>query len=549
MDEPENHSIHRIETRSGIDPIDFALRQGTGSITGAGVKIGDQTALSLTAVWQAVNIYANALACLPLCVYRRKPGGGRELADDDNRHDILNHSPNDTMSAYKLRQAIAGHLFTRGNAYLEIVRNGLDEVTALVLLDPRWMTVEIDAKGRPHYLYKCPGRDAVEFDQLDIVHFSGLGYDGIRGYSPIQIGAEALGIARATENVSASLYANGLQINGAVQIPGPKLNDTQLDQYRREINREHQGSGKAGNVLLLTGGAEWVSASFTAHDAELIASRIFSISEIARIFNLPVTMLNDLSHASFSNIEEQYIQFYQLSLLPILESIEAELDFKLFSREERKQFYVEHDFQTFLRGNAAARSNYYRSLFAIGALTQNEIRAYENLNPVVGGDVCYVPLNMIATDDASQQVAQDINKPTEDKQPGEPSQVAPGDDKNDPLAPDQVAKDRSAKMVEDALKEGLQRFERQFWREARKHVATNKVLDWLDNGLMELESKTLRATERLWAAHRTLGGTDLDPREGVRSWLKIHRDELTGMVKSIPPDELQDAIGRKGNPK
>jgi len=331
---------------------------GTGSFTGAfsiptlsGSTVNEQTAMTVTAVWQAVHIYANTIGALDLYVAERDKRGGSRPAFEHPTYDLVHTRPNRITTSFRFRQSLIAHALTHGNGYAEIERLG-NQPVALHLIDPRNVRPTILEDGRLVYHLVKEGKDVAA---RDMVHIAGLGWDGIKGYSAITFGREAIGVAIAQQAWEGALYGNSAVPNGYLKYPGTLKQDTK-DRLRDNWNKEHQGADRSNKIAVFDAGLEWVATSFSPEDAQLILSRGFSIAEIARLFNLPQHMLGQMEHSTFGNIEEQNIQFYQLSLMPWLVNIEQELNLKLFSAAERKQFFVRHDINSLLRGNIAAQT-------------------------------------------------------------------------------------------------------------------------------------------------------------------------------------------------
>jgi HK97 family phage portal protein len=381
----------REETRSSVSV------DGTGEFTGAftlptlaGSTVNHHTALTIAAVYQAVNVYANTIAGLDLYLMKRHEKGGHSPAFSHRNFDMLHCRPNPVMTSFTFRQTITGHAVTQGNGYAAIERSDGDP-RRLHLQDPQNVRPEVHDDGT---LWYHRIREHDDIPARDMVHFHGLGYDGLKGYSPITVARETFGLAMAQEKWQSALMGNSATPNGILEYPGTLKQDAK-DRLLDEFNRRHQGSDRAGNVAVFTGGLKWVQTSFSPADAELILGRGFTVAEVARIFNLPQHMLGMLEHATFSNIEEQNRQFYQLSLMPWLRMMEQELDVKLFTRAERKVYFVRFDVKTLLRGDSEAQTKQDESDFEHGFKSINEIRLSRGDNPIddPAADKHFIPVN------------------------------------------------------------------------------------------------------------------------------------------------------------
>jgi HK97 family phage portal protein len=372
---------------------------GTGSFTGAftlptiaGAVVTEQTALSIAAVWRAVHIYADTIAKMGLKVYEASEGGGSLPAPEHPNDRLLAIRPNRVNTAFRFWQTIVGHARTRGNGYAEIERGPDRMPVALHLLDPRNVDPQPteDKKGIVYRLIK-EGKD---LPARDVVHIAGMGFDGIKGYSPVTFGREMLGATISQETYQSGLMGNSASAGGFLEIQGNPKQDA-IDRLLDNFNKRHQGSERAGNTGALTHGAKWVQTSFSPADAELILQRGFSVAEVARFWGLPVHMLGGPVEAgTLGSLEEQNRQFYELSLMPWLESIEQELNIKLFPSREWGYYFVKFDVRSLLRGNVQAQTQENKEYFSVGVFTQNDILRSLGMNPIGElGDKHYIPTN------------------------------------------------------------------------------------------------------------------------------------------------------------
>lgn len=359
----------------------------------AGIHVSEHTALNYSAFWAAVNGISGDVSSLPLNLYRRIEGGGKERYDAHPLYRILHDNPNPEMTSMTFRRTLMAHVLTWGNGYAEIERDGAGRVKALWPLMPYAVTPFRDS-GRLLYRVANDGSNAeVIFNPSDILHVPGLGFDGTMGYSIVAKARESIGLGLAAERFGGSFFGNGSTMGGILSHPG-KLGDVGRKNLKDSIEARHQGVDRAHKFMVLEEGMTYARVGINPDDAQFLETRQFQVAEIARWFNMPPHKLADLSRATFSNIEQQSIDYLRTTLMPWLEAWEQELMFKLISPLERRQQLIEHVTEGVLRGDAQARSEFYSKLFSIGAVTINEIRSRENLNPIPGGDTSFVPLNM-----------------------------------------------------------------------------------------------------------------------------------------------------------
>ena len=373
----------------------------TGGTT-AGKSVTERTAMQMTAVYSCVRILAEAIAGLPLHLYRYTDSGGKEKAIDHSLYRILHDEPNPEMSSFVFRETLMTHLLLWGNAYAQILRNGKGEVLALYPLMPNKMEVDRDDKGQLYYSYSRSSEEAptmkgtrVILRPSDVLHIPGLGFDGLVGYSPIAMAKNAIGLALATEEYGAKFFANGAQPGGVLEHPGT-IKDPQ--RVRDSWQNTFGGSGNANRIAVLEEGMKYTPISISPEQAQFLETRKFQINEIARIFRVPPHMVGDLEKSSFSNIEQQSLEFVKYTLDPWVIRWEQSLMRALFTEEEKQSYFLKFNVEGLLRGDYASRMNGYATARQNGWMSANDIRELENLDRIPaedGGDLYLINGNML----------------------------------------------------------------------------------------------------------------------------------------------------------
>lgn len=362
----------------------------------AGVNVTEDTAMRLSAVYACVRIIAETIASLPLNVYRRLKRG-KEKATDHPLFDILHNKPNEDMTSFTYRETLMSHLLLWGNHYSEInLTQGGDVYSLYPLLSSR-MDVKLK-NGKIIYLYKQDDGSQVELSKNRVLHIPGLSFNGIVGKSPIAMAREAIGLGMALEEFGSRFFANGTNIGGIAMHPG-RLGDKAYENLKKSLEEQYQGLGKSHRLLILEEGMKYEKVTIPPNDAQFLEARKFQLEEIARIFRVPLHLLQNLDRGTFSNIEHQSIDFVVHTIRPWLVRIEQAINTQLFSEEERKEYFAEFVVDGLLRGDIESRYRAYAQGRQNGWLSANDIRELENMNPIENGDIYLVPLNMI---DASQ---------------------------------------------------------------------------------------------------------------------------------------------------
>ena len=393
----------------------------------SGKTVTERSAMQITAVYSCVRILAEAIAGLPLHLYTYKEDGGKEKAIGHPLYLLLHDEPNPEMSSFVFRETLMTHLLLWGNAYAQIIRNGKGEVVALYPLMPNRMTVDRDSSGQLFYSYQMNNSDAptmkagaVILKPSDVLHIPGLGFDGLVGYSPIAMAKNAIGLAIATEEYGAKFFANGATPGGLLEYPGTVKDP---DRVRESWNKGFSGSQNAGKVAILEEGMKYTPISIAPEQAQFLETRKFQINEIARIFRVPPHMVGDLEKSSFSNIEQQSLEFVKYTLDPWVVRWEQSLSRALFTPEEKKQYFFKFNVEGLLRGDYQSRMNGYATARQNGWMSANDIRELENLDRIPaeeGGDLYLINGNMLPLVHAGAFA--DIDSGKEESKPDEQSE-------------------------------------------------------------------------------------------------------------------------------
>ena len=322
-------------------------------------------------------------------------------------YNLLHDEPNPEMSSFVFRETLMTHLLLWGNAYAQIIRNGKGEVIALYPLMPNRMVVDRDTKGRLYYQYTTSTEDAptmkgvtVNLPPSDVLHIPGLGFDGLVGYSPIAMAKNAIGMAIACEEYGAKFFANGAAPGGVLEHPGT-IKDPQ--RVRESWQSTFGGSGNSNKIAVLEEGMKYTPIGISPEQAQFLETRKFQVNEIARIFRVPPHMVGDLEKSSFSNIEQQSLEFVKYTLDPWVIRWEQTIHRSLLLPDEKSQYFVKFNLEGLLRGDYQSRMNGYAIGRQNGWMSANDIRELENLDRIPaedGGDLYLINGNMLPLKDA-----------------------------------------------------------------------------------------------------------------------------------------------------
>ena len=352
----------------------------------SGKSVNEMTAMQTTAVYACVRILSEAVASLPIHVYRYKDGG-KEMVCDHPLYTLLHDEPNPEMTSFVFRETLMSHLLIWGNAYAQIIRNGAGRVVGLYPLLPSQVEVDRDAKGNLIYIYSrqdednpnCKEKGDIVLRSEDVLHIPALGYNGLRGFSPIAMAKNAVGMTLACEQYGASFFANGANPGGVLEHPGVLKDPSKV---RESWNSVYRGVTNAHKVAVLEEGMKYHQIGIPPEEAQFLETRKFQINEIARLYRIPPHMVGDLEKSSFSNIEQQSLEFVKYTLDPWVIRWEQALQKALLLPGEKGKYFIKFNVDGLLRGDYESRMNGYATGRQNGWFSTNDIREMENLNPI-----------------------------------------------------------------------------------------------------------------------------------------------------------------------
>lgn len=387
--------LHR-ETRASVRLSDPHVAEFFGLGGGVLGHVDPARASGTAVAHRCVQLIAEALASVPLCIYARGARGARDRAESHPLYGVLHDAPNAHLTAFEFREALVVGLLTHGNAYAWISRNGRGQVAALHLVDPRTVSVERLATGRLRYTLTGAtglGPKVLLADEMLHLRYR-MRPDGCMGLSPLQLARETFGIALAQGDTAAKQAAKGFRPEGALVFPQALSREARGDSLEAMRRKVEAINDPAGNILVLDGGAEWKPLAFSSKDAEFLESRKLSNLDVCRVFGVPPSAAGITDNATYSNIGEESRALVQRCLAPMARRIEQAMNATLLTPEARKVYFIEHDLAGLLRGDLGARYAAYRVGRDGGWLSPNEIRRFENMPEIEGGDEYLSPLNM-----------------------------------------------------------------------------------------------------------------------------------------------------------
>lgn len=367
----------------------------SGRKTDSGAKVSPESSLGLAAYYACLRNISEDIGKLPLKVYRHIGPREREEARDEKLYSLLHDAPNPEMSAISFRESVTHHAIGWGGGFAEIERDGPGEISAFWPIHPSRIKIERAPDGALRYRVKTGdlgAQDAILRPE-DVLHIHGLGGNGLSGYILSMLAAQTIGIGLQSDKFAARFYGEGIHPTGYLSHP-QTLDKDAKDNIKLAYKTEYGGADNSHGMMVLAEGMEWKSLSIPPEEAQFLQTRQFEVVEIARWFRMPPHKLQDLIRSTFSNITEQNIEYVTDCLMPWSVRWEQELKRKCFSGQP--DLFAEHNFNGLLRGDPQKRGIFYRIMWGVGSMSQDDIRAAENMNPIPGGHgaTYYVPSNV-----------------------------------------------------------------------------------------------------------------------------------------------------------
>jgi HK97 family phage portal protein len=373
-----------------------------GYDSASGEKVTVESSLTVPTVYACVNILANSVAKLPFQTFR-KTSNGRQRDSKHQVAKVLENRPNPFQNPFVFKHLIETHRNLWGNAYININWGADGRPKELWLLNPSVTEPYVDVSTNTlWYFTTLPDGKYVKIGEGDIIHLKALSTDGLKGKAPIQVARESIGSSQAAQKFKGKFFKNGAANSGVLKVPG-LLNSEAKKVVRAEWEKANTGLNNAQRIAILDAGLDFQSISMPLKDAQFIEGMKYDKEEIATIFNIPLHMVNQLDRATFSNIEQQSLDFIQNTLSPILIQYEQEFSYKCFSFNELKRYYLKFNLNSLLRGDSVTRANFYEKMLDKGVYSINKVLELEDEDGIGSlGDIHRVDLNHVSIEIADE---------------------------------------------------------------------------------------------------------------------------------------------------
>ena len=373
------------------------LLLGRDLSTVSGIAVTPKTVMGVAAVQAAVRVIAENVGMLPFPIYARQDVEGREYKIKARNHELwplLNRAPNGFMTAQTFVETMTARylLYFHAFAFKNMTNGKLGE---LIPIHPR--LVRVEQMRDLSLLYKIQMDDGTikDFGRDKIFHIHDMSPEGLSGRSRIEECRDAIGLAKAAESYGGEFFRNDGTPSG---ILSTKMNLT-LEEIGKVRESWMSGDGgRRGGVKVVDNDFQWTAISTTAEAAQMIETRKFQITEVARIFRIPPHKIADNERATFNNIESQELDFQTNSMMPHYRRWESAVNMQLVPEPQQDRFYAKLDNRAMLRGDTKSRGEFYLKMKTGKIMTSNEIRDLEDMNPHEDGDVLENPAVQTAPD-------------------------------------------------------------------------------------------------------------------------------------------------------
>jgi HK97 family phage portal protein len=364
--------------------------------------------MTYSAVFACVRVLAETKASLPLKLYKKGPKGEKKEANDISLHMVLTYKANEEMTPFNWKEASMTSLCLGGNSFSQKLVNISGDIVGIYPLD--YTKVKMDRNSDNRLIYKIHSKDK-EYTRDTIFHVPGLSFDGISGLTPIGYAAKAIELGLIYENFGVNFFNNSAIPSGVIYTEGP-LGDAAFARFKKDFKKNYAGMINKGVPMILEAGMKYNALNINQSDAQFLESKKFQLEDIARIYRVPLHLIQNLDRATNNNIEHQSLEFVMYTMLPWCKRDEENINMQLLTPEQQKAgYYVEYKMDSLLRGDAASRATAYATARQWGWMSVNDIRRLENMNPIDNGDIYLQPMNMVK---AGSQIEDSIKAMTEE---------------------------------------------------------------------------------------------------------------------------------------
>lgn len=403
-------AVKNVWRAQSINELDKWIELGAaGGISNSGSFVNGETAMNFTAFFSGVYQISQTIGSCELKLFLRTGEKAKRPYIEHPVYSLINKKASPYTNAFNWKETMQHHAIVWGNGYSYIQRDGSYRPVALWIIHPEKIRIEKKEDGTIVYKYRPPKKQVeIEYQYDEIFHLPGFGFDGLMGYSLIQLHREAIGLGLSQQEFKGRFIDNGVNFSGIFEHP-KTLSTQAYENLNKSIKERKAGLKNAGTFFVAEEGMKFSSVSMPLADAQFLESNVFQIQEMARILNIPPHKLKDMSAATYTNIEHQQIEYITDTIRPWAERWEAAIDTQLLTRAQQRQAFSQYLLNQLQRGDRTSEFNAYKQGRYGGFLNANEIRDELGYNPIEGkaGEGFWIPTNMQYAD--NPQPEQNIN--------------------------------------------------------------------------------------------------------------------------------------------
>lgn len=505
-------------------------------IEGGSYPMTQESALRIAAVYACVNVISETAAMLPFILYERLEDGGKERAKNHPLFNILRLQPNKRQTAIQFISIMTADALLRSCAYAEILPGKRGFVGQLKRLNPDMVTPELLIGDKVRFKIRNTDGTYRYLTEDEVFVLAGRFSDGIsKVNAPITMMAQTMGIAAQQEAHNKSQLDNGIRLSGILHTE-QSLKDEVIKAIKESWESMFAGAKNARKVAVLPSGIKFQQMSMTNEDAQFLEGMQFTNKQIARFFRVPPHKIGIMDDATFSNIEQQSIEFITDTMMPFFTRWEQAVSNQLLIGSDREKYFAEFLIDALLRGDSQARAVYYSNLVNIGAMTRNEVREKENMNPLDGLDEPLQQLNMGPG-----------NPATDKKQPQQPKQQP----KQEPFIQPKKKKPRNVKgafsvlfygIAERVVRAEINAASRVF---AKTDLKIEKMNAWADDFYSKHETFIVQAFEGAVNTYQELSGETVELESIAKQYAESRKEDLKNECRCPQEQGMADALVKR----
>jgi HK97 family phage portal protein len=365
------------------------LRSALGTILSkVGIHINAKNALQTTAVFACVRLISESIASLPLFLCR-KTETGKEKATDLPLYGVLHDVPNPETDSFQFWQAFVANMLIYGRGYAEVVRDNAGRVVQMWNITTPYVRVQRNSETQElEYVVTPSGKEQFILRKDQIFRVDWFSMDALNAFRPLELAQNAIGLGEAAEEFAADYFKNGTNAGGFITYP-EGMTDEQVESFQKQFRGKYEGLSNSARLIFLEQGSQFQKASNTPEESQMLETRKFQVEEVARFYNVPLHMIGDLDHATFSNIEQMSLNYVIYTLRPYLVRIERAITAQLLMPQEQTLYFPKFSVEGLLRGDYKSRMDGYAVARQNGWMSANDIRELEDMDripPEQGGD-------------------------------------------------------------------------------------------------------------------------------------------------------------------